>query len=461
MILYAIAAIILAMIFMWLSLKWPRRAFMLQIFLVGIWPSYIAILMPGLGFAVTPTRLGFFILTAAWFVHFALNGTMRWRVYQTIRASKPIFWLSIAYFGFGIVISAFVSPEPMKSIASGILKFVSMPLVMLFVISYVVNTKHIIQLMIMMLFTALCTEAIGIAEWFNGQNLFSLFIDPVSDIAKTMMEGKVRGDVYRIQSTFTNPLAFAEFLILMLPVGLYFVYRKDYGHWIRFGASLQSALGFLCIYLTGSRTSLALAILAILASLFLIYRNRIIFSKFVVWSGVLLVLLMILMPWDQVASAILSDENSVNSTLGRVYQLQVGIPAVLNSPVTGYGLQQGVTHVAPLIAIDNYYLTAALETGLTGLILLLCLQWYVLKKSFQVDISNSFPQMGRYIALAFISLFLNEITLSIIEAFTFYFVFVAVVLILHRETLNNIKRSILHVGSISRPSQLQLSRGYL
>ena len=126
--------------------------------------------------------------------------------------------------------------------------------------------------------------------------------------------------------------------------------------------------------------------------------------------------------------------DTINSTIGRLYQLQEGIPAVFISPFWGYGLGQGVLFLAPLVSIDNYYLTAALETGLVGLITLLIFQGAVLKLAISSRNNSMFPLFGQFALVAFLALFINELTLSIIQPFTFFYAIVGILLIMKIKT---------------------------
>ena len=431
MLIYLLLSILVIGSFFVLSLKKPRIALMVLLALVGLWPSYVAIILPGVGFALTPQRVGFLLLFSAWLIHVAYDKTMRVRVSETIESNKSVFYLAIAYFIFGIVGSAIVSAAPVKSVAAGVFQFISYPLVLVFVITYFSQRKHLILLFYVLMMIALITEIIGLAEWVHQDNIFAIFVDPVSEVAQVMMTAKVRGDVYRIQSTFSNPLAFAEFLLLMMPVSLYFLYPRKCGVAIRLLAGVQIILGLICIYLTASRTSILLAVLfTIIFGMFLSRLERMNWSKVIFGSIVMVLLGAIFLPWDTIAAYVVGDSETVNSTLGRIYQLEAGIPAALKSPFFGYVLAQGVIYVAPLKSIDNYYLTAALDTGLTGLVILLWFQWRSFKSALNVNSANMFPKIGTFLAMAFLGLFINELTLSIIEPFTFFFAILGVIMIM-------------------------------
>lgn len=412
-----------------IALVKSRLAVLLLLGLNALWPSYVAIIPQGESFAINPKRVGLLLLFLAWLMQLVINRPMRVRFRETIAANRVIFYAAILYFLFGIVTSIFSSDQVSKSIAAGVLSFASYPLMLIFVISFFSERKHFLQLFFTVLLVAVLSELVGIIEWTNQGNLFALFVDPVSDIAKEMIAGKIRGDVYRIQSTFSNPLSFAEFLLFIMPIGLYFVNAKKYGKGIKLLAATQITLGLLCIYLTSSRMSSVLAVLIIIV--YLIWKNLGIDRSisFLVGAGSLILVTSIFISMGYWDTYIIGQGQAGSSAFGRRYQLVTGIPAILRSPFWGYGLNQGVRYVAPLTSIDNYYLTVALETGLLGLVMLLLYQGLLLKLALRSDINTTFPSIGFFLALAFFGVFINELTLSIIEPFSFLFAIAGVLMV--------------------------------
>lgn len=418
--------------FFLLSLTKPRLAVLILLVLVGLWPAYVAIILPSGNFGITPQRVGLLLLSLAWILQIVNVRSMRMRLSQTIATNRGTFYFAILYFSFGMITSIFSSAQVGKSFAAGVIAFGFYPMMLIFVISFFSQRKHLVQMFFTILIVGLLCEIIGIVEWIHQGNLFAIFIDPVSDTAQEMMAGKIRDDVYRIQSTFSNPLSFAEFLLLIMPISLYFISPRKCGMAIRLMAATQLILGLICIYLTASRASILLAALIIV--LCVIWQNwkRIGSTAIVVGAASLILLAAILIPWELLATYIIGDSATVNSTLGRLYQLEVGGSAVLQSPFWGYGLGQGVLYVAPLESIDNYYLTVALETGLSGLAILLLFQGKALKLALRSNANSMFPSIGIFVAAAFLGIFLNELTLSIIQPFTFLFAIVGGLMVIQK-----------------------------
>lgn len=418
--------------YLFLALVKPRLAVLVLLFLTALWPTYVAIILKDENIAINPQRVGILLLSFAWWVHFLMDRSMRACLFDTIAANRGLFYIAILSFTFGIATSSFSSAHVSTSFAAGVFTFASYPLMLIFIISFFSQRKHLSQLFFTLLLVAVLSEIVGIVEWINQGNLFALFVDPVSDIAKEMMVGKIRGDVYRVQSTFSNPLSFAEFLLLIMPIGLYFVSPRKCGEFIRLLAKTMIILGLICIYLTASRMSIMLAVLIII--FYFIWqkwgKNKT--TVFFVGAACLILLVSVFISMGYWDAYIIGRGQESTSALGRKYQLETGIPAVLRSPIWGYGLSQGVRYVAPLKSIDNYYLTVALETGLSGLVMLLLYQGLILKLALKSDENTMFPSIGIFLAVAFFGVFLNELTLSIIEPFTFLFAIVGGLMVIQK-----------------------------
>ncbi|MBU1215143.1 MAG: O-antigen ligase family protein [Gammaproteobacteria bacterium] len=416
-------------VFFLLALIKPKIVLLMLLGSYALWPAYVAFLIPGAG-GVNPQRILSLLLIVAWIIQMVQMPSMRSRLLEVMNENRAVFLSAAIYFMFGIITAIISSAQPAKSMSSAVITFISYPMIMIFVISYFSKRKEIIQLFFTIIILAISTEIIGIAEWMNGGNIFAIFIDPVSDIAEQMMQGAYRDEAYRIQSTFTNPLSFAEFLLLVMPISLYFIRPRQCGVAIRLFAAIQIVLGMLCIYLTASRASILLVVMMISFLLGWSFRNKVSKTAVVMSTSLVVLLVAAIVPWGALITYVVGDASTINSTLGRLYQLQAGIPAVLSSPLWGYGLGQGVNFVAPLVAIDNYYLTVALETGLTGLLLLLAFQVNALKLSLRTQTNTMFPSLGFFVGIALVGLFINELTLSIIQSFTFLFAIVGALMVI-------------------------------
>jgi hypothetical protein len=429
-----------------LSLGWPRYAVILLLFVVGLWPEYIVV-VPQEGFpGINPQRILLFIMMITWFIHRLTDRDLRTRLNTIYRENRKLFISIVLYFLWAIVASLFASSETKKSLFSAGNQIIAFPFFMILVLSYFKTKKSLKTLFLVLLIIAIIAEVFGLVEWVYQQNILANYVNPVSEHAEMVLAGNTREGIYRITSTFNNPLSFAEYLVMMMPVGLYLLFNGQ-SMKIRLVAFMQIILAFPCLYFTQSRASFVLATLIVLLiplpKLWISIKNP---AK---WGLALLILSTLVTIASSQSDTILqfiisaSTPEEIESTAVRAYQLTEGIPAVMQSPITGYGLLQGVNFVQPLKAIDNYYLSVALETGVTGLFLLILMQSWVLVLSCHLR-NPDYPYAHIYFTASFLGLFANELTLSIIQNFAFYYTLVGMVFVIKHiqapvaKELNNI-----------------------
>ena len=196
-----------------------RNLFFLLIALSIIWPSYIVMVIGPVG--VNPTRLVLFLLLFIWIISFFLSRNLQRHIGITYKQNKLLILLITLFFLQGIVSAILGSESKNISLNAAIIQIFYFPVFLLFAVSYLTSIRHITIFASVIFISLLIAEAVALIEFINNASFFAQYIDPASETAEKILEGKSRGDRFRVTSTFTNPLSFAMFMVFVFPICLY------------------------------------------------------------------------------------------------------------------------------------------------------------------------------------------------------------------------------------------------
>jgi hypothetical protein len=283
---------------------------------------------------------------------------------------------------------------------------------------------------------ALFLGAAGVVEALQQRNPFVRFAGSGStltaiDALKVIAMEKVRGGSYRTQTTFEHPLVFAQFLVAALPLAGYAAFWERSKFW-RLVAIVFIPLGLLALYKTGSRAGVAclagsLAFLALFGWVKLIqsrgYGKAVAFAAVpAVFLGLAAVALLV----QELASGRTRVEQS--SSLVRLKMLELGVRALEESPVLGFGQASAISKAGILDpvtgagSLDSLLLTTAIDAGYVGLGLFLLFVLLVVGKGTLAALRLKGEESARQICLvsAVLAVFGAFITLSINSNLTLF-----------------------------------------
>lgn len=205
------------------------------------------------------------------------------------------------------------------------------------------------------------------------------FLAIEDDYVQRILAGAMRDNKYRLQSTFSTSLSYAEFLALSLPFALHFAVQP-YKPALRFAAALSIPLSLFMVLESGSRLGLIGFLLG--PTLYLAFwgvlqwrRDRgsllaptIVLAYPAIFCAVIASTFFV----GRIRMKVWGNGTQAASTQGRIDQYHEGIPKVLSHP-WGYGIGMatealGVTNQAGVATIDTYYLLIALDYGILGFI---------------------------------------------------------------------------------------------
>lgn len=355
---------------------------MLAVVLVvsALWPGYVTFKYSGAP-GISPTRLVYWGMVLLWFFWLTASPMLRRHLFAQLGAFKG-YQLLLAIYVIWQIIAATVSPVPFASFYYLVKLLFGGYLFYLIVLSVMHGAHDVQRVIVWVVVAAAMVSLIGMLEGFRKVNLFAgLFpTDPEQlETLQWIILDKTRSGAYRVASTFSHPLAFAEYLTMCLPLAAYLALNGQVRWHKLIGVG---ALPLMLVGLYLSRTRSALVVAAIVAvTLMLIVGARATAQRKNFFHAIIGTCLIVGVLLAVVGGSGLMTELTVGrdsaergSTNARVDMMARGSPLVATEPIIGYGpgraaITLGAQPGHVNISIDNYYLSVALESGLPGLFL--------------------------------------------------------------------------------------------
>lgn len=365
------------------SMRLERAGFyilLVSVFLGVVWPRYASIKLPGLP-ALPPARIALFVLLIFFIYLFAKRADFRRRLISAIHYHGLVLYPLLALLLWRLIGIA-GSEIPLLSVRGVLNESLSVYLPLLAALALVRSRQDVHAVLSVFLAATVVVVIVALYEFSVGRNVFYELFQVDSEYLEQVLQDKLRGGTYRLQSTFAHPLALSEFLVLMVPVAIYMAFVRGF----RWGRSLALlalvALAAFVIIRTGSRSGMGgfavvLALTAGIALTRLLLRAR---------DGVLggLYLLGIVATVMCAGIAIfLTQEVLIGRTAGerssglvRVLMWERGLEKAWEHPILGWGQDLaaqvlGFIGNRGVLTIDSYYLSVLLDTGFPGLTLYL------------------------------------------------------------------------------------------
>ena len=346
------------------------------------WPIYIAFNIPGLPW-ISMTRIILFCLLTVFIWNFSTSQQMRNAVRDSLSESSiaaKVFW---AYWITTAVSLVFASP-----MGSAISKFLNNQIywTMIFLVSCLLATRpgYVKRFSSVALAAAAIMFIFGIYEYTIRAVPWLGYLPPFLKIDPDLLEilagsqSRAGTNIYRVRGPFVVSLVYSEFLTMMFPFFLYFVFKER-----RVFASLaliSATIGCLVImYLTNARSAVLGALVAlVLYPFYYGIRKRSQNSRSIVGTSLLMAYPMIValsaavvMLWPRAHVMVLGGGQHQASSDARSEQWRMGIPKLLSHPL-GYGVGRGnealgYTNQAGVGTVDTYYLTVLLDSGAVAL----------------------------------------------------------------------------------------------
>jgi hypothetical protein len=378
----------------------PERSLLLGLCLcVGLyflWPRNVFLPIPALPIK-HPQRLVHLCLLLWAMVVLAKCAPARERVSERLRA---IPWVTTAWVVFWVWmgLSAVTSRAPLAAWSSWLLDVLIVaamyPLALL-----ALKSQREVRLLVLALVGAACLNAaFAMVESVRQRNLFESvsslhLVDP--EMAKLVVDAKIRGGKYRAQAAFDHPLLFAEYMVVCLPFVLVSLLVRGRGRLLSFLAAIAVVAG---LTLAHSRVVLAASlIMGLVLAVLLILRGAAA-GRRNPWPLVLTLLaLPIALLFGFFATDVLGNlaqgrsADEANSSGARVTMLVQGLQVLAESPLLGYGAGQGALalnfrNTFGLLTLDNFLLVVALDAGVPALLAFLLCTVAAIATSFRLAV---------------------------------------------------------------------------
>lgn len=276
--------------------------------------------------------------------------------------------------------------------ASGILYAVDdalMTVGTVLIFAYFGNSRLFNIVMFSILLALLISFFMGVVETFVEKPLLSFIVDGTVYGTQSALSGLVRGNSYRLQAGFDNPLSLAEFAVYTLPFSL--LGRHYFKGYKRFFCSVSLLMAGFLIFGTGARSGIIAAAVAIVTFQSALIWNRLSkTSRFVLLTFIIALFFyaavqafgFISVLSGEASNASFAEyEGAERSTLSRALQYSEVWHALQSSPLLGFGVRQNFANALDAIhRLDNYYLRLLLEGGLSALGLFAMLIFLTVKR---------------------------------------------------------------------------------
>ncbi len=219
---------------------------------------------------------------------------------------------------------------------------------------------------------------IGVLEFLIGVSVFSLVELPGRrEIAEGFIQTKERAGFMRVQSTLDNPVTLSTYLLMTLPIVVYF-YKNSFSVAGKVVYGIFIWLVMSILFLTFVRSAwffLFLSAVILLKSKYL----------YLTFSGLVVLMVLVIGEWSGLGvsenietitkSILLQEERQVNkSTVYRMEMLMAGFETLKASPFLGvgpgnFGSEVEGVYFGETIYFEhheNYYIKVLVETGLLG-----------------------------------------------------------------------------------------------
>jgi hypothetical protein len=391
------------------------RCFIGFLLAAALWPNYLAISLPGLPW-ISMRRLMLGPMCILLLISLSTSAGFRKTMGSTLSA-LPALWKMLAAFVVIQFLSMVTAKHPVDAV-SDFLNYQTLWTAIFFVSLYAFrDDRRIAAWFTITIVSAVILCVIGGLEWHNKRILWAdhipWFLQVDNDFLPGLLSGNFRGGKYRVATTFSHTLAFAEYMMLVTPIAIHgiFTARKilSRGLFVAIDLALfalilstQSRLGFVGFLLAHV---LYLGIWAI--KRWKTHRGTLIGPAITLAYPALLVALCIaVVSVDALRIRVLGGGATAASNAGREAQRAAWLPALVKSPPFGNGPRQGPEALGYMVggkpSIDNYYIWISLDYGVIGFLLFYGMLFYALFKVLRIGLNARDPTEDYAIVIAII-----------------------------------------------------------
>ncbi|MFQ3665400.1 MAG: O-antigen ligase family protein [Sphingomonadaceae bacterium] len=345
-----------------------------------VWPHYVALRTPGIGY-VTPPRLVMFALVAVGLWMLATSARIRGVLAGALNGAPVVKWAFIIFMALQVVL-AVVTVSLSGRWFSFILFWYLVFLFAVVAFSYEDMPRRFATLIL------LSVPVLTLFAWWEYQSLYKVWmawIPPILQgdpaIWNKIIEGMMRAGTtrYRASGLLMNSVTLGEFIALVIPFIIHLAFDR-FGGWKRWLAVPLVIVCVLGMHAAGSRTAYAGGLVGIgIYSMLVTWRNynrtrksTSLLGPAAVWAYPVAGLLAFLAVQfvGRVRRLVLGGAEHAPSDAGRDRQWEATWQRVFENPF-GHGPGSsgrviGITNPDGSITIDGWYMNLLLEFGVLG-----------------------------------------------------------------------------------------------
>ena len=407
-----------------------------------VWPNYLSIALPGMPW-LSLRRVFGVLMTVMLLYSVSTSSRMREEMKQTM-STVPMIWRLVAAFTAIQFLTIFTSERPFSALFF-MLNVVTIWQVPFFIAIYVFAKPGRIRRWLMLyggIATALCL--LGLFEIQHKAILWANHIPSFLKIEDrsvlTTLAAVFRDGRYRVTTTFSVSLSFAEFLTLIVPFILHrLMNSRSLWHQLAFAA--LDALMLFIIYNTGSRLGMVGWVVGHVGYIGLWsikrwHRQRtdlMAAALTFAYPVAVVVLGSAIMTVDALKFRILGGGQSQISDDARRIQAEMTRDLLMKNPF-GHGAGQGADALGfftpdGYMTIDSYILSAALDYGVIGFCIFFGLIIYAMWKATKLGFESRHEETdwAMPLAITFAVFLVGKLVLSQEENHTLIFMMLAMV----------------------------------
>lgn len=388
-----------------------------------LWPNYLAIALPGLPW-ITAARLFAAPLVIYILVYASTSLPFKEIMKSRLQAVKPL-WVLITIFALIQVVSIVAASQPflvINRVFNNQVMWTGMFFATVWVMRDVKSLERWIIAYAVMTFIlgmmAVWEAQLGQVIWANSVPSIFAIDDPS---VERILQGSYRlTGQYRVQTTATTPLSFAEMMVLCVPF-LFYLMQKYPKPSVILGCLVVDGLIIYGLIQADARLGfVGLIIGHVLYFLFYALdkrrqdRNSLMGAGLVVSIPVFMVLVTLAVLFiGRLRVRVLGGGQHESSNDARIEQMNIAFEKIWASPIFGFGSGEGGPRIGfmngeGVVTIDSYYLMVMMDYGFVGFLVfygMLIYSIYVCAKIAMTAKGADTRRMAAVIAI-FISEFL-------------------------------------------------------
>lgn len=440
------AGIGIALLIIMTTLYFKEKMFFAFIFLYPLVPTYFAF---DIGGALPLLTVGRLLLIYVILFDLIFNRD-KFRVKNRFKKSEiKVIAFSVVFLVFSYILNYFTYPnvESFKILIAFIIENVSLTIYIFFRIG---SREDIEKAIKCFLFSSLLIAALGILEFFSDINVFS-FLDIVKSSRQLLSSSAYqRLGESRIEGPFGHPLAYCNFLLMAVPLGVY-AWQTSKSMKVKtayFAGVLLLLVNFLFTLSRGPMLALILGLL-----FYFIFSNKRSKQVLFMLGGTLLILLVLgiasgALPgfvrtfFRSLLDSVMMKNSgggfgaNANASTYRLYLFDLAKKLVTDQYIlTGRGMSffrlnevydwvPGISNTREIriVSVDNYYILKYIEMGLVGLISTLTFIFGMISSSVRNLFKTRNKEFNLCFLFIFISYFISLFTVDEIGTFKFLWI---------------------------------------